>query len=382
MQKWIRQAAAAMVLAAMVGLVAVPVTPVRAEDITQYENDLQNLSKKIQEQLGKIGQIKKEVNSVASQLDEIETDLEQNRSQLRSVESRLMAKQQEVDENKKLIEHTEKKINERSQVLNKRIRDIYMNGQVSYVDVLFGAKDFGDFVNRYELLKRVLKNDTELIAKTKAERELVVAKKADLERDLATIQVLRQQAVEKRNVVASRYQAKREVLNGLEAEQNAAQRSYDELQQASNRIEQMIRARKGGSAPTGGKATGSYIWPTAGPVTSAFGWRTHPIFGNKRLHAGIDIGNDHGEPIVAADGGVVITAGWISGYGYTVIIEHNGTYSTLYGHASELLVSEGQVVRQGQLIARVGETGYTTGPCLHFEVRVNGSPTQPLDYLP
>jgi len=196
------------------------------------------------------------------------------------------------------------------------------------------------------------------------------------------MQGLRQVAVEKKEQVTSRYQAKLSILDSLESQKDETERAYNDLQRASKRIEQMIRARKGGSnVPSGNIVSGTYIWPTNGVVTSSFGWRTHPIFGKQILHAGMDIGADYGENVVAADGGVVVTAGEISGYGETVIIEHNATYSTLYAHSSELLVSEGQVVKKGQLIARVGETGYTTGPNLHFEVRVNGSPTDPQEYL-
>lgn len=382
MQKWMRQTAAIFVLTVTIGVAGMPVLPVLAEDTEQYESTLESLSRRMREQFGKVNQIKQEVNTAAGQLDAIESDLERNTNELKSVEGRLVATQKQVDENKELLQKTERRLADRSQVLNKRVRDIYINGQVSYIDVLFGATDFSDFISRYELLKRVMRADMELIAQAKAERELVTKKKAELERDMAAIQTLRQQAVEKRTMVASRYQAKRDVLNNLEAEQSSAQRAYDELQQASSRVEEMIRARKGGQAPTGGQVTGNYIWPASGPTTSPFGWRTHPIFGNKRLHAGVDIGADYGDSVIAADGGVVITSGWISGYGKTVIIEHNGTYSTLYGHNSELLVSDGQVVRKGQLIARVGETGYTTGPVLHFEVRVNGAPNDPLGYLP
>lgn len=382
MQKWTRQVVAILLLTVIISVAGIPVPPVLAEDTEQYESTLESMSRKIREQLGKVNQIKQEADMVSGQLDTIEIDLERNTNELKSVEGRLMAMQKQVEENKELLQKTERSLADRSQVLNKRVRDIYINGQVSYIDVLFGAADFSDFITRYELLKRVMRADMELIAQAKAQRELVTQKKAELKRDLAAIQILRQQAVERRTMVASRYQAKRDVLNNLEAEQSSAQRAYDELQQASSRVEEMIRARKGGQAPTGGQVTGRYIWPASGPITSPFGWRTHPLFGNKRLHAGIDIGADYGDSVVAADGGVVITSGWISGYGKTIIIEHNGTYSTLYGHNSELLVNEGETVRKGQIIARVGETGYTTGPVLHFEVRVNGSPNEPLGYLP
>ena len=354
----------------------------QAEEAGSMETELNSIVRRMQEQFGRVKKIRQEVNTVTEQLDEVEKELDQRRSELRSVEHRLLATQRQIEENTKLLEKTEKSLAGRSQMLNKRIRHIYMNGQLSYLDVLFGASDFTDFVTRYDLLRRILQLDAELIAKAKAEREFIAQKKKELERNIAAIQGLRQVAVEKKEQVTSRYQAKLSILDSLESQKDETERAYNDLQRASKRIEQMIRARKGGSnVPSGNIVSGTYIWPTNGVVTSSFGWRTHPIFGKQILHAGMDIGADYGENVVAADGGVVVTAGEISGYGETVIIEHNATYSTLYAHSSELLVSEGQVVKKGQLIARVGETGYTTGPNLHFEVRVNGSPTDPQEYL-
>jgi murein DD-endopeptidase MepM/ murein hydrolase activator NlpD len=124
-----------------------------------------------------------------------------------------------------------------------------------------------------------------------------------------------------------------------------------------------------------------YVWPTTGTVTSPFGQRTHPVFGDQRLHRGIDIGVDYGSRVVAAKSGIVTYAGWAEGYGKTIIVEHNDGYSTLYGHNSELLVSPGTVVRQGQIIARTGDTGTTTGPVLHFEVRKSGRAIDPIRVL-
>ena len=127
--------------------------------------------------------------------------------------------------------------------------------------------------------------------------------------------------------------------------------------------------------------TGRYVCPAEGPITSPYGYRIHPIYGTMRFHSGIDIGAYYGSSILAADSGVVIEAGWIGGYGNTVIIDHGGGYSTLYGHASQLYVHPGQLVQQGEPIAAVGSTGNSTGPHLHFEVRINGDPVDPLGFI-
>jgi murein DD-endopeptidase MepM/ murein hydrolase activator NlpD len=126
--------------------------------------------------------------------------------------------------------------------------------------------------------------------------------------------------------------------------------------------------------------SGRFIRPVEGRITSGYGMRVHPIFKVRKMHTGIDIAAPTGTPIHAADSGVVVEAGYIRGYGYTVIIDHGGGVATLYAHCSAILVAVGQEVKQGQIIARVGSTGYSTGPHLHFEVRINGEPVNPLSY--
>ncbi len=123
------------------------------------------------------------------------------------------------------------------------------------------------------------------------------------------------------------------------------------------------------------------VWPTGGPITSDYGWRIHPVLGYRRMHTGIDIGAGYGRAIKATDSGNVIHSGWCGGYGYTVIIDHGKGISTLYAHCSKIYVRRGQAVFKGSTVAAVGSTGMSTGPHLHFEVRVNGVPVSPWGYI-
>ena len=162
-----------------------------------------------------------------------------------------------------------------------------------------------------------------------------------------------------------------ELLEKAMYDQQTSEQAYEELMAASEQVARMIRQRDRGSS--GGYYSGEgMIWPLDGPVTSEFGWRVHPIFGTSRYHSGLDIGGDYGLPIRAAAGGTVIYSGWISGYGYAVIIDHGGGLTTLYGHNEELTVGEGESVSQGDIIAWCGSTGNSTGPHCHFEVRLDG----------
>ena len=136
----------------------------------------------------------------------------------------------------------------------------------------------------------------------------------------------------------------------------------------------------GGSSSSGG--TGRFMWPCRGEITSYFGWRTHPIFGTTKYHSGMDIAVDYGTPIMAADSGTVIYSGWLGGYGYAVMIDHGSGLVTLYAHNQSLNVYEGQYVTKGTCISYAGSTGYSTGTHCHFEVRLHGEVTEPLNYLP
>lgn len=350
---------------------------------SSLDNKLSDIQSQMSDQKNKAAQAQQQVESVSDQLKLIQQELQTVTDEYKAVKKQLNDTEDKIDENKEILAKAEKELAKRMKILDKRIRDIYENGQISYVDVLFGAKDFNDFMTRMDLLKRIIKHDYDLITKIQKERALILEKKAELERDQAALKELEKTAEAKRKEVEVNKEKKEKILDKVVNDRDTAERAYQELLEASRQVEQMIRQSRyqvSGSQGSG-KSTGSMIWPISGPITSEFGWRTHPIFGTAKYHSGLDIGGDYGMPVVAADGGVVIYAGWISGYGNAVIIDHGNGVSSLYGHNESLTVREGQSVSQGQLIAYCGSTGYSTGPHVHFEVRENGSPVSPYNYL-
>lgn len=353
------------------------VAPVLASELGEQQQQVQ---RQMELQREKTAAAQQKVDSVSDQLRKVQTELEQATGDYKAIQDKLSYTEDQIEINTEFLEKAEKKLAERNVILSKRIRDIYQNGQLSYLDVLLGASDFTDFTTRSELLKRVLNKDMELILKVKAEKELVLQTKEALARDRASILELKKAAEEKKKTIEVSKQAQEEVLSVAVSERSASEQAYQDLVATSRSIEQMIRRNQINQGPSG--STGSMIWPTdVTLITSPFGWRTHPVFGTQRFHSGIDIGSDYGDTVVAADGGVVIFSDWMGGYGKAVIIEHGNSMSTLYAHNSELLVSEGQRVRKGEPISRVGSTGYSTGPHLHFEIRQNGSPVNPMGYL-
>ena len=176
------------------------------------------------------------------------------------------------------------------------------------------------------------------------------------------------------------------MIERLQKDKSYYERTERELARQSASIQSMIAnlSKKTGQSQVKVSSTG-FIWPIRGPITSPFGYRIHPIFKSRIFHSGIDIGGPNGGAIKASNDGRVIFSGWYGGYGKVVILDHgviNGQpITTLYAHMSSILVSNGQNVTKGQTIGREGSTGYSTGPHCHFEVRVNGKPTNPLSYI-
>ena len=342
-------------------------------DVQSQMNEAQHRKELAEEQIGSVSellrQIQSELDVALNELHAIEVQQSQVNAQIQQTEVELTAAQKRLDE--------------RERILNKRLRDVYMHGKLNYLEVILGAKNFTDFANRLEFLKRIVSADLNLITEIRAERELILQKKQQLEVQRQQLAKLQAEAEAKKTVVENKKQYQLIVLARLQDEKALAEASYAELQATSQDIEARIRARQQQGASAGQVVHGSgvLIWPTSGPITSPFGYRIHPIFGTQIYHSGIDIGVDTGTPIMAADSGVVVEADWLGGYGYAVVIDHGNGLSTLYGHNSELAVSPGQSVQQGQVIAYAGSTGYSTGPHCHFEVRVDGSPVDPMGYL-
>lgn len=299
----------------------------------------------------------------------------------KDVKKELDATESRIDENEDKLKVLNKDFAVKRDQLAKRVRDIYINGQINYLDVLFGAKDFQDFFTRMDLLKRVIQQDYDLVQVVFAEKTAIETSQKELEKDKAAKEKLVVSAADRKKEAEKKQSAKQAIIDKMETDRATQERIINENLAASKEVEQMIRnSRYQPASPTlsGG---GALNWPLGGPITSPFGWRVHPITGASRFHSGIDIGGDYGDTIHAAGAGIVSYAGWISGYGYAVIIDHGGGISTLYGHNQALLVSEGQSVSQGQAIAECGSTGNSTGPHCHFEVRVDGEPVDPMGYL-
>jgi murein DD-endopeptidase MepM/ murein hydrolase activator NlpD len=274
------------------------------------------------------------------------------------------------------------------QALNHRLVDIYESDPPSSLDVFLGANNVHDALDQVAYLTDIGVQDRRIAAevadaklqaaaaraKTKKLRVRVHGETAMIEARATQARDVRDELVGARNDLAGSRRQRLTDLSQLSSQDRADAQEIDALQAASAALTERIRAAQGQSSTTTASSAG-LVWPVSGPVTSPFGWRWG------RLHEGIDIGVSYGTPIHAAASGTVIYCGWESGYGNLTVLDHGGNLATAYGHQSSIAVSWGQHVTQGDVIGYVGSTGHSTGPHLHFEVRVNGSPVDPMGYL-
>nr|WP_315409737.1 peptidoglycan DD-metalloendopeptidase family protein [uncultured Selenomonas sp.] len=329
----------------------------------------------------KKGEIESRIEGLSEEKRAVDEAADEATKAYKDVRKELDATEERIDENEDKLEVLNKDFAVKRDRLAKRVRDIYINGQINYLDVLFGAKDFQDFFTRMDLLKRVIQQDYDLVQVVFAEKSAIETSQKELEKDKAAKEKLVASAADRKKEAEKKQAAKQAIIDKMETDRATQERIINENLAASKEVEQMIRNSRYQPASPALSGGGALNWPLGGPITSPFGWRVHPITGASRFHSGIDIGGDYGDAIHAAGAGIVSYAGWISGYGYAVIIDHGGGISTLYGHNQALLVSEGQSVSLGQAIAECGSTGNSTGPHCHFEVRVDGEPVDPMGYL-
>jgi murein DD-endopeptidase MepM/ murein hydrolase activator NlpD len=274
--------------------------------------------------------------------------------------------------------------NNSNQKMQERLRHVYKAQRRGMVELLMSVHDLNSMLDVVYFEKIVLKNDYNRMVQLKkksdailAIRQQIASKKAALAR---TINDMNYQ----QKYIESAIAKNQTMINKFQSSRSAYEKAERELAQQSAKIQSMITGVQKNNKETF-VTTGTFIKPIQGPITSPFGWRIHPIFKSRIFHSGIDIGGPNGGAIKAANSGKVIFAGWQGGYGKVVIIDHglvNGKpTTTLYAHMSSIGVSNGQSVSKGQVIGREGSTGYSTGPHCHFEVRINGVPQNPMQFI-
>ncbi|TVQ11753.1 MAG: peptidase M23 [Leptolyngbya sp. DLM2.Bin27] len=378
--------ALALVVASWIGLaiLAAPTQATAPTLVAESIEELQNKQKTLEEQRNQLQQQQSELQNrqanSESTLQSLEQHIVYTDNQIAETEFRLNQAEQELINFEAQLAQAEADYEQVRMGTVARLQFLQRQQGSEGWAVLLQSQNFNEFLDRQYQLKRVYAADRAVLADLKAQAEAIQQQKAAVEEKRNQVALLRQQLLSQKQQYEAEASEEKQLIARLKDRRSALEAAEAQLARDSESIAGMIRQKI--AASTGAvRGTGRFVFPANGRISSGFGNRRHPILGYNRFHAGIDFAASQGTPIYAADSGQVIFSGWYGGYGQTVIIDHGGGISTLYAHASRLLVSEGQAVQQGQTIAAVGSTGLSTGPHLHFEVRQNGNPVNPAGYL-
>lgn len=358
------------------------ILPVYADEIDDARDQLQELGKQINSQQGKLSSVKQQEKSIMGQIQTIEKNIITKENEIKTLEGKIEYLQTNIAATEENIKAAQADLNNKNELLGDRLVYIHEKGDLTYLEVLLSATDLKDFLTRYDLLSMIIEQDISLIDSINVQKSELQRKKSDLEVQKNELLYAQNSERSKREELSGQQQDKKKVLTGVQQEKAQYEKALAELEQTSKELEALIRRIQAG---TSGEqlGTGVFTWPTPSctNITSPYGMRYHPILNYNKMHTGVDIGALSGADIVAADSGTVIQTGWLGGYGQVVVLDHGGGISTLYAHMSTIIAVNGASVSKGQVIGKVGSTGWSTGPHLHFEVRINGAHTNPMSYI-
>lgn len=402
-----KQLAAAALVAALAGGTVARAAASITDTIRSKQAQIQATHAKLEQKRGQLAIARVRVDTLQHQLDETNANIARVANDLDGLTAQVHHSERKLSWNAVQLSAAQATLARHTDALRRRLIDAYERGDVGYLNVLLSATSFTEFAERWDDIRYLVAQSERTVRERKAAASHVELARRSLEAEKVRLQeavATQQQAqaelnglAEQRTGLLSAAQLERHSVAGqvaqleelsaseesaLEAMIRERQREEEERRRAAEEAARRAALLSGKTLPPeNAGAPGAFIWPVSGPITSPFGLRPNPFGSGFETHPGIDIGAPMGATIAAAAGGRVIFAGWYGGYGNAIIIDHGGSTSTVYGHCSQIFVSNGQDVQRGQAIGAVGMTGRATGPHLHFEVRVNGVPVDPTSRL-
>ncbi len=338
----------------------------------------------------KIEQAQKEQDAYSLQVQQVEGKLLSSLSELDDLRKKEAVAKQAIDkttillvQNELELVQTENELKDKNDILNIMLAEIYKKDNRDLMAIFLRSQDFIEFISRYKLMNLLLKQDQDALIDVKDKKarllslnENILSLMKDQKSERDNIEKLLEMSVNKKRDIEDIYNEKVDLFSEAKANKDALIAMENQLEAKEAEVTNTLKDYNAGAAPAG-----KLLWPTNGKVSSNFGPRTSKATGNTRMHKGIDIYAPSGTPIIAADSGQVLQADYDGGYGYSVLVYHGGGVASFYAHLSGFNVSVGQFIERGQVLGYVGSTGYSTGNHLHFEVRVNGQPQNPRNYL-
>lgn len=361
------------------------VNGVNDDQTQELQEQKEEVDKKLNETNEKLEYVKEELSSTMLKVQETEDKVLEYQKQVNELGVQIQELQTSIDEASKNLEIASQDYNAKSDMLAERLVAMYEAGDTSYLDVLLKSSSLTDFLSRYYAIEELTKYDSELIERVKNEKNNIEQTRQKLENEQAEIRIIKAKNEQATIVLNNMKTLQQSYMDKLSEGEKKLQEQITEYKKEQEEIQAKILEATNVIVPNIQYTGGEMLWPVAASgtvITSNFGMREHPIQGIVKQHTGLDIGGaETGTPIVAAADGIVTYAGWLGGYGNCVMISHGNGVVTLYGHGNKVLTTVGKEVKQGETIMELGSTGNSTGPHCHFEVRVNGNYTNPLNYV-
>lgn len=349
-------------------------------------SDLQEQKEQIKQQLNEassgLEDVQIELTEALDAINKIEAKIIEGEANLETTKNEIDKLEQEVKQIQEKLVHIQKDYDTQKKTLEKRLVAVYKMGDTTYLDVLLNSKSITDFISRYYLIEEITEYDGKLLETIEREKNKITEINEQLKEKSNNLKKMKETQEKTLISLENARTIKNSYLADLTEEELNIQKQVEEYNQKLDNIDaQMaILAMVNGDSEFVG---GEFLWPAPGNtiITSPFGMRFHPILHYYRSHNGIDIGTPMGAPIVASNPGTVITASYVGSYGNVVMLDHGGGVVTNYAHGSKILVEVGQTVQRGEIIMEAGSTGLSTGPHLHFEIKINGTFVNPLPYV-
>ncbi|MEL7568324.1 MAG: peptidoglycan DD-metalloendopeptidase family protein, partial [Dehalobacterium sp.] len=298
--------------------------PAYGDQLDSFKKEQQKIQQQMELQQKKLQEKEAQKNTFIGQLNKLEDDMTEVQEDLNSLSRQLESAETQVALTAKELEQTEEELNQRLEIFGQRVKDVYINGQISYLEVAFQATSVSDFLTRFDLLEKLVEQDVEMLNEIEAQKNEVEEKKAALEKQRNQIAEIKKATENQEKVLANKQEEKKQWIVQVEQDKKEVEEALDELERNSAQIAAQIKKIQQERAKNSkNQFSGEFSWPTPGytRITSEYGYRIHPILKTKRLHTGIDIGAPSGTGIQAADDGTVIFVGWLGAYGNATVID-------------------------------------------------------------
>lgn len=357
-------------------------TITNAVNMSDLEAEKEKARQELNETSKELENIKIELTEALETVNKIEAQIIDSETKLKETESQIANLEDEIKKTGEKLQYIKKDYAEQKEALENRLVALYEMGETTYLDVLLNSKNITDFISRYYLIGEIAEYDNDLLKTIEREKNKIEEIDKQLTKKVEELKVAKNTQEKTLVALENARTIKNSYVAELTEEEQNTQKQIEEYNSKLDNIDAQMAILSmvdGNSEYIGGE----FLWPIPGytTITSPFGMRFHPILHYYRSHNGIDIGARMGASVIAANSGTVITASYVGSYGNVVMIDHGGGIRTHYAHGSEILVKVGQVVEKGEIIMKAGSTGLSTGPHLHFEIKVNGKFVNPLPYV-